>query len=227
MIVDDVNAFPGHIACDSASRSEIVLPLLRGDSIFGVFDVDSPEPARFGPQDRAGLERLVARYMEFTRVPEQYRTQAEGSVHIAERIDIQTCRDHHVVLKYLSADITGSQDAAKTSELFFRFKTVMLAHLRLEDTWLYPRLAQSSNDIVREKAHRYQTEMGSLRQSFVELWERWSASDAIASNPRQWSAEWQSFVGALERRVHAEDDDLYVAAETDLSEAGGWRWSRR
>ncbi|MBX3724326.1 MAG: GAF domain-containing protein [Xanthomonadales bacterium] len=64
-VVPDVHAFPGHIACDAASRSEIVVPLLRGDgSLLGVFDVDSPSPGRFDDEDRAGLEALCAVYLE-------------------------------------------------------------------------------------------------------------------------------------------------------------------
>ena len=58
--VPDVHAFPGHIACDVASRAEIVVPLMdaRGE-IFGVLDIDSPEPGRFDAADLAGLERLA------------------------------------------------------------------------------------------------------------------------------------------------------------------------
>ncbi len=59
VIVEDVEKFPGHIVCDSASRSEIVVPMLRGDQIVGVLDVDSPKLARFDEEDRWGLERLV------------------------------------------------------------------------------------------------------------------------------------------------------------------------
>jgi GAF domain-containing protein len=61
--VEDVNAFPGHIACDSASRSELVVPLLRDAMVFGVLDLDSPEPARFEAVDQAGMERLAAIYV--------------------------------------------------------------------------------------------------------------------------------------------------------------------
>ncbi|MFY9740064.1 MAG: GAF domain-containing protein [Candidatus Cybelea sp.] len=60
--MDDVDAFADHIVCDSASRSEIVVPILRDGELFGVFDVDSPVAARFTPRDRAGLERLVAAF---------------------------------------------------------------------------------------------------------------------------------------------------------------------
>jgi GAF domain-containing protein len=61
MLVPDVHAFPGHIACDSRSRSEIVVPLRdAGARIVGVLDVDSEQPSAFDDVDREGLERIVA-----------------------------------------------------------------------------------------------------------------------------------------------------------------------
>ncbi|MEG3193630.1 GAF domain-containing protein [Lysobacter sp. D1-1-M9] len=62
--VEDVDAFPGHIACDSASRSEVVVPLVQGDRLVGVFDIDSPEKGRFDADDQAGLEAIAAVFME-------------------------------------------------------------------------------------------------------------------------------------------------------------------
>jgi len=59
VVVPDVHSFPGHIACDAASRSEIVVPLLRAGKLLGVLDLDSPERARFDDDDRAGLEAAV------------------------------------------------------------------------------------------------------------------------------------------------------------------------
>ena len=59
IIVPDVHAFPGHIACDAASRSEIVLPLWHAGRIIGVLDIDSPLPDRFDTEDQAGLEALM------------------------------------------------------------------------------------------------------------------------------------------------------------------------
>jgi L-methionine (R)-S-oxide reductase len=59
ILVPDVEAFPGHIACDAASRSELVVPLLAGDSLLGVLDLDSPVLARFDETDRAGCEMLA------------------------------------------------------------------------------------------------------------------------------------------------------------------------
>ena len=60
IIVPDVHEFPGHIACDSASRSEIVVPLLTGAQLVGVLDIDSPILARFDATDAAGLESVAA-----------------------------------------------------------------------------------------------------------------------------------------------------------------------
>ena len=61
--VPDVHQFPGHIACDSASRSEIVVPLRSGGRVVGVLDIDSPVPERFSAEDQAGLEEF-ARILE-------------------------------------------------------------------------------------------------------------------------------------------------------------------
>ncbi len=60
LVVPDVHAFPSHIACDPASRSELVVPLIAADRVVGVFDLDSPRLARFDEADRAGIERLAA-----------------------------------------------------------------------------------------------------------------------------------------------------------------------
>ena len=59
-LVADVHAFPGHIACDADSRSELVVPVLRGGEVVAVIDLDSPRTARFDAVDRAGLEALAA-----------------------------------------------------------------------------------------------------------------------------------------------------------------------
>lgn len=64
--VDDVHAFPGHIACDSASNSELVIPLLKDGRLIGVLDLDSPKVGRFSEADQTGLERLAAVFLELT-----------------------------------------------------------------------------------------------------------------------------------------------------------------
>ncbi len=64
IVVDDVDDFPGHIPCDAASRSEIVIPLIRSDGVLlGVLDLDSPHRARFDADDASGLECLAGRYV--------------------------------------------------------------------------------------------------------------------------------------------------------------------
>ncbi|NTF41232.1 GAF domain-containing protein [Rhizobium sp. AC27/96] len=64
ILVEDVHAFPGHIACDAASRSELVVPLLRDGRVFGVIDLDSPVTGRFDADDQAGIEALAAIYAD-------------------------------------------------------------------------------------------------------------------------------------------------------------------
>ena len=59
IIVPDVNAFPGHIVCDAASQSEIVIPLIKDGVVLGVLDIDSPVLNRFSEEDRVGLEKVI------------------------------------------------------------------------------------------------------------------------------------------------------------------------
>jgi L-methionine (R)-S-oxide reductase len=66
IVVADVHAFPGHIACDSASNAEIVIPVIKNGELFGVFDIDSPSLNRFSEEDRQGLEALVAIFVAAT-----------------------------------------------------------------------------------------------------------------------------------------------------------------
>jgi GAF domain-containing protein len=67
IVVPDVDAFPGHIACDAASRSEIVVPLLAGEDLLGVLDIDSPRLGRFDAGDARGLEHLAAVFLDSLR----------------------------------------------------------------------------------------------------------------------------------------------------------------
>jgi GAF domain-containing protein len=69
VVVPDVHAFSGHIACDSASMSEVVVPVLDGGRLVGVLDLDSPRPARFDDDDARGLEAIVAAFVECTDLP--------------------------------------------------------------------------------------------------------------------------------------------------------------
>ncbi len=64
--IEDVHAFPGHIACDSASNSELVVPLVKDGRLVGVLDLDSPQLARFRAEDQIGIERLVEIFLRLT-----------------------------------------------------------------------------------------------------------------------------------------------------------------
>lgn len=66
VLVDDVHAFPGHIACDSASNSELVVPLIKNGAVLGVLDLDSPLFARFDEADRTAFERLAEFFVAAT-----------------------------------------------------------------------------------------------------------------------------------------------------------------
>lgn len=59
IVVEDVHKFPGHIACDAASNSEIVVPIIQNDEVIGVLDIDSPIKNRFSDEDRIGLEKII------------------------------------------------------------------------------------------------------------------------------------------------------------------------
>lgn len=66
VVVENVHDFPGHIACDTASNSEIVIPLLKNGALLGVLDIDSPVLNRFDEQDKKGLEQCVQAFLELT-----------------------------------------------------------------------------------------------------------------------------------------------------------------
>ena len=70
VIVDDVHAFADHIACDSASQSEIVVPLMKNGEVFAVLDIDSPHKSRFTQADRDGLERIAKIFLAASTVPQ-------------------------------------------------------------------------------------------------------------------------------------------------------------
>ena len=68
-LIANVHDFPGHIACDSASNSEIVVPLIVGDKLVGVLDIDSPTLGRFDRDDKAGIEKMVRTFLDMTDAP--------------------------------------------------------------------------------------------------------------------------------------------------------------
>jgi len=78
VLVPDVHAFPGHIVCDEASQSEMVLPVFKDNRLIGVLDMDSPRLARFDEGDREHIEQLLRQLMEGTVIPEFRLTPPES-----------------------------------------------------------------------------------------------------------------------------------------------------
>ncbi len=72
LVVPDVNEFPGHIACDASSRSEIVVPLVQDGHLVGVLDLDSPSPSRFNHEDREGLEAAAILLVQSSELDNLY-----------------------------------------------------------------------------------------------------------------------------------------------------------
>lgn len=130
------------------------------------------------------------------------------------RRDIQTCRDHHAVLRDLIARFpVALDDGEPIRAALFELRTVLLHHLAFEDNRLYPMLEGAADAAVAEKARRYRAEMGDLSRDIVEFFTRWTANGAIERDRVGFARAWAAARGALERRITAEDDDLYEAAE--------------
>ncbi|MGL4854491.1 MAG: GAF domain-containing protein [Lentisphaeria bacterium] len=72
IVVADVHEFPGHIACDCASESEVVVPIIVGGKVIGVLDIDSPQKGRFADADRDGFEKLVKVFISCTDIPQLF-----------------------------------------------------------------------------------------------------------------------------------------------------------
>ena len=128
--------------------------------------------------------------------------------------DIQTCRGHHAVLREQLARFPAApaEDGAQIRTALRDLGTVLVRHLEFEDSRLYPAL-EAAQPAIAERARRYREEMGDLRVRFLAFLERWSAEPAVEAEPAAFAREWEIVRAALERRMAAEDDDLYDVAE--------------
>jgi iron-sulfur cluster repair protein YtfE (RIC family) len=128
--------------------------------------------------------------------------------------DIQTCRGHHAVLRDLIERIPapGAANGAAVCSALRNLETVLTRHLAFEDARLYPVL-EMAEAAVAERAHRYREEMGDLNGRFVAFMQRWCDERAVDAEPDAFATAWRAVCAALERRMAAEDDDLYELAE--------------
>jgi hypothetical protein len=132
-----------------------------------------------------------------------------------DRRDIQTCREHHASIEQLLARFPPlrDRDASGSADQLNRLRTILLRHLKFEDDQLYPRLLRSDQPDVVAMAVRYQTEMGGLAAACVAFFTRWPEAETIAASFDVFAAEWTGVRGALERRILAEDTELYEMAD--------------
>ena len=134
-------------------------------------------------------------------------------------IDLHTCRQHHVVLRFIIDDLPHEEplDAVATTTLLRRFRDVLTRHLKLEDASLYPALCASSDAHIRATAHRYKDEMGGLYDVFEAFYSRWPNAQAIRRDPSTFLKDWQQMREQLVKRMDAEDLGLYDPAESHFN----------
>lgn len=131
------------------------------------------------------------------------------------RIDMQTCREHHEILRTLLEMLPTVVpfDAAEAAAALTRLGVALVAHLKLEDDRLYPVLEKSEDRTVRETAARYRIEMGSLRANFSEFVEAFGSEQKIERDPQTFLTAWMTVRKALETRMAKEDYGLYAIAD--------------
>ncbi len=128
-------------------------------------------------------------------------------------------RQQHATIRQILDSLSTHADftSPEVYGTLVRLTSVIRAHLKLEDEKLYPALAQSSDPEIREKAARFQKEMGALAPAYVAFAEKWMRSGAISENAAGFGSEWNAIVKALNDRMDREDNDLY--AEFDRLQA--------
>jgi hypothetical protein len=133
--------------------------------------------------------------------------------------DLQTCRGHHAVLRELLDTFPApvAANAARLRTILRALETVLVRHLAFEDARLYPALEAAADPATAERARRYREEMGDLSGRVGAFFACWRAERAIEIEPNTFATAWHEVRTALERRMAAEDDDLYEVAERSSS----------
>lgn len=217
ILVEDVEAFVDHIACDSASRSELVVPLLLDEVVCGVFDLDSPELARFTVEDRVGVERLVAVFLERTALPARLR-RGRTSLRDEASSALCDCRLQH-------AQIAGMLDRfdvvhaspEQASAFIARLRPILLSHLRYEEHRLFPRIERSGK-VMQKRMQRVASEVLDTTEHAVQFFDTWQSSFAIHADRARFVDEWRVLERAIRARMRTEEEDLFLAVETGISQ---------
>ena len=131
--------------------------------------------------------------------------------------DVQTCRGHHAVLREKLARFPAplAENGPQIRVALRELETVLVRHLAFEDVRLYPAL-EAAGPPLAERARRYRDEMGDLSERVVAFLARWNTARAVEAEPQAFAQAWDAVRTALERRMAAEDDDLYELAEQSL-----------
>ena len=211
ILVDDVNAFADHIACDSNSRSEVVVPIIFDKIVAGVFDVDSPELAGFTPTDQAGIERLVTTFLRRTAFPARLR---RGRTTLCDELARAICeyRLEHadILVRFDGIDIaTLSPEQAFT--YIEEIAPITLAHMRHEATWLFPRLMQGG-DMLKKRSEHIAREANDAAAHLEEFLETWMSPQIISDDITRFRSEFRSVERTIRGRIAAEEEDLFTAA---------------
>lgn len=128
-------------------------------------------------------------------------------------------RTQHEELLRLAAAIPVAgplPDALDVNVALARLKGVLGVHLKLEDANMYPAMLRHQSDAIREKAMKYQREMGSLAGAFEAFYSTWTEPDAITAAPAGFQREWSAVLNALRTRIRAEETDLYEAVDSHV-----------
>ncbi len=207
-IVEDVHAVADHIECDAASRSEIVVPLMDKGVCFGVFDIDSPSPARFTRDDAAGVERLVGVFVEIVSGNAGARHESGDLARV-----LALGRAHAALIGDLASDIDSLLDATAIAVTLSHLDTLLRAHLTFEHEWLFPRLARGENALLRKRVERLNGDVADLAEQWDTFRETWRDASTIAADTAGFRREWNAIARAIDGCLAAERDDLFVAAE--------------
>ncbi len=151
-----------------------------------------------------------------SRVTKQKRAYtSEVADALNRRIELHTCRQQHLVLRLLLSEFPASEPftGEHMAVLLERLKRVLVRHLRLEDEHVYLQLSHATDEHVRATAREFRVEMGGVMRAFEDFDARWSTAEAIDADPTAFLEQWTSVRNAIEMRMNAEDQFLYVQAE--------------
>ncbi len=216
IVVDDVDAFADHIACDSASKSEIVVPLLFDGVVAGVFDIDSPDYARFTTDDRLGIEALVKTFLARTAFPARLR---RGRTTLRDELSRALCEyrlEHADILAMLDGFTATDASPDEAMAFLARFAPMTLAHMRHEEGWLFPRVMRGG-DMLKKRGEHIAREAKDTTTHVEDFLDTWTSAERIAEDLTRFRSEFRCVDRAIRARIVAEEEDLFTATLAEFA----------